>query len=42
MYLSQAWFAGTNQYVKAVAKPNHGLENAKGSSSSGTVEVAAK
>jgi hypothetical protein len=42
IYLTQAWFAGTNQHVKTVAKPKRGLENAKGSSSSGTIEVAAK
>jgi hypothetical protein len=42
MYLSQAWFAGTNQYVKTAAKPKSALEDAKGSSSSGTIEVAAK
>jgi hypothetical protein len=42
MYLTQAWFAGTNQYVKSTAKPKRDLERAKGSSSSGTIEVAAK
>jgi hypothetical protein len=42
MYLSQAWFAGTNQYVKTLAKPKPDLQDAKGSSSSGTIEVAAK
>ena len=42
MYLTQARFAGTNQYVKTVAKPRHDLENAEGASSSGTIEVAAK
>jgi hypothetical protein len=42
MYLTQARFAGTNEYVKTVAKPKRELENAKGASSSGTIEVAAK
>jgi hypothetical protein len=42
MYLTQAWFAGTNQYVKTTAKPKRDLEEAKSSSSSGTIEVAAK
>jgi hypothetical protein len=42
MYLTQAWFGGTNQYVKTTAKPKRELENAKGSSASGTIEVAAK
>jgi hypothetical protein len=42
MHLTQAWFAGTNQYVKSTAKPKRDLESAKGPSSSGTIEVAAK
>jgi hypothetical protein len=42
MHLTQAWFAGTNQYVKSTAKPKRDLERAKGPSSSGTIEVAAK
>jgi hypothetical protein len=42
MYLTQAWFAGTNQYVKSTTKPKRDLEEVKSSSSSGTIEVAAK
>jgi hypothetical protein len=42
IYLTQAWFAGTNQYVKMEAKPKSDQQDAKGSSSSGTIEVAAK
>jgi hypothetical protein len=42
MYLTQTWFGDTNQYVKTTAKPKRELENAKGSSASGTIEVAAK
>jgi hypothetical protein len=43
MYLTQAWFAGTNQYVKTAAKPKPDLEYAKGASPAGQViEVASK
>jgi hypothetical protein len=43
MYLTQAWFAGSSEYVQTVAKPKRDLEYAKGASSAGQViEVASK
>ncbi|HEY3989564.1 MAG TPA: hypothetical protein VGM02_09725 [Acidobacteriaceae bacterium] len=43
MYLTQAWFAGTNDYAQAVAKPKRDLEYAKNPSPAGTtIEVASK
>ena len=43
MYLTQAWFAGSSEYVQAVAKPKRELEHAKGASPAGQViEVASK
>jgi hypothetical protein len=43
MYLTQAWFAGSSEYVQTVAKPKRDLEYAKGASPAGQViEVASK
>jgi hypothetical protein len=43
MYLTQAWFAGTNAHVEAVAKPKSDLENAKQNAPApSTIEVASK
>jgi hypothetical protein len=43
MYLTQAWFAGTNAHVEAVAKPKRDLDYAKQSSAGpSTIEVASK
>jgi hypothetical protein len=43
MYLTQAWFAGTNAHVEAVAKPKSDLEHAKQNAPApSTIEVASK
>ena len=43
MYLTQARFAGSSEYVQTVAKPKRDLEYAKGASPAGQViEVASK
>jgi hypothetical protein len=43
MYLTQAWFAGSSEYVQTVAKPKRDLEYAKGVSPAGQViEVASR
>jgi hypothetical protein len=43
IYLTQAWFGGSQEYLKSVAKPNHDRDYAKQSSPAAhTVEVAAK
>ena len=43
MYLTQARFAGSSEYVQTVAKPKRDLEYAKGASRAGQViEVASK
>jgi hypothetical protein len=43
VYLTQAWFAGTNDHVQAVVKPKRDLEHAKQSSPApSTIEVASK
>jgi hypothetical protein len=43
MYLTQAWFAGSQEHVVAVAKPKRDLEYAKGvSPAPQVVEVASK
>jgi hypothetical protein len=42
MYLTQAWFAGAQEHVQAVAKPKRDLEYAKNASAAPSVEIAAK
>lgn len=43
MYLAQAWFAGTNTHLEAVAKPKRDLEYAKQNAPApSTLEVASK
>ena len=43
MYLAQAWFAGTNARLKAVAKPQRDLGHAKQNAPApSTIEVASK
>jgi hypothetical protein len=43
MYLTQAWFGGSQEHLEAVAKPKRALEYAKGTSPAGqSIEVASK
>ena len=43
MYLTQAWFAGTNAHVEAVAKPKSDLDYAKQNAPAPSIiEVASK
>jgi hypothetical protein len=42
MYLTQAWFAGAQEHVDAVAKPKRDLEYAKNAPAGQSIEIAAK
>jgi hypothetical protein len=42
MYLTQAWFAGTDRHVETVAKPKRDLEYAKQIAPAEQIEIASK